>query len=411
MFNKLQAWIKRRYYDTVNSIAFYPAFIALVFLGVAYGSITLDFSELGKSLKSTFSWLTLRDADTARVIISTILAGILSLTVFSFSMVMIVLNQAASQMSNRILDKLIGNRFQQMILGVYIGTIVFALFLLSTIRDIESHLYIPVLSTYLLIIFAVFDIFLFIYFLHYITQSVKYEVIINRIYDDTKISMDAECTYDQESTTSLIVESNFTILSPKSGIFEGFESEILLKLCHEHDFSLSFLHARSTFVFKNQPVVIISEELAKEVQIKISESFIYHKEERIENNFFYGFKQLVEIALKALSPGLNDPGTAIVSMRSLFVLMAKRSQAHPELVFEDESGQSRVVIKEQTFEELFERTVMPIWDYGKEDRLLIREMFQLLTQLNNMTDSVSVKKLLKAVEKKIKSLNEDEISA
>ncbi|MFT6203556.1 MAG: putative membrane protein, partial [Spirosomataceae bacterium] len=202
MFNKLQAWIKRRYYDTVNSIAFYPAFIALVFLGVAYGSITLDFSELGKSLKSTFSWLTLRDADTARVIISTILAGILSLTVFSFSMVMIVLNQAASQMSNRILDKLIGNRFQQMILGVYIGTIVFALFLLSTIRDIESHLYIPVLSTYLLIIFAVFDIFLFIYFLHYITQSVKYEVIINRIYDDTKISMDAECTYDQESTTS-----------------------------------------------------------------------------------------------------------------------------------------------------------------------------------------------------------------
>ena len=119
----------------------------------------------------------------------------------------------------------------------------------------------------------------------------------------------------------------------------------------------------------------------------------------------------MEIALKALSPGLNDPGTAIVSMRSLFVLMAKRSQAHPELVFEDESGQSRVVIKEQTFEELFERTVMPIWDYGKEDRLLIREMFQLLTQLNNMTNSVSVKKLLKAVEKKIKSLNEDEISA
>jgi uncharacterized membrane protein len=409
MFDKLKVWIKRRYYDTVNSIAFYPAFIALVFLGVAYGTISLDFSELGKSLKSTFSWLTLRDADTARVIISTILAGILSLTVFSFSMVMIVLNQAASQMSNRILDKLIGNRFQQMILGVYIGTIVFALFLLSTIRDTESHLYIPVLSTYLLIIFAVFDIFLFIYFLHYITQSVKYEVIINRIYDDTKESMDAECTYNQESTISFVVESNFTILSPRSGTFEGFESEILLKLCHEYDFSLSFLHAKSTFVFKNQPVAIISKELGEEVQVKISESFMYHKEERIENNFFYGFKQLTEIALKALSPGLNDPGTAIVSMRSLFVLMAKRSQVHPKLIFEDESNQLRVVIKEQTFEEIFERTVMPIWDYGKEDRLLIREMFQLLTQLNNMTNSVSVKKLLKAVEKQIETRNEDVI--
>ncbi|MDP5139012.1 MAG: DUF2254 domain-containing protein, partial [Spirosomaceae bacterium] len=250
MFDKSKIWVKRKYYDTVNSIAFYPAFIALMFLVAAYVTITLDFSEFGKSLKSNFSWLTLKDASTARSIISTILAGILSLTVFSFSMVMIVLNQAASQMSNRILDKLIGNRFQQMVLGVYIGTIVFALFLLSTIRDIESHLSIPVLSTYLLIIFTIFDIFLFIYFLHYITQSVKYEVIINRIYDDTKESMDVECSYEKPLLIALKIESNYTINGPRSGIFEGFAEEPLLKLCEENDFSLSFLHTKSTFLFK-----------------------------------------------------------------------------------------------------------------------------------------------------------------
>lgn len=407
MFDKSKIWVKRKYYDTVNSIAFYPAFIALMFLVVAYGTITLDFSELGKSMKSNLSWLTLKDASTARSIISTILAGILSLTVFSFSMVMIVLNQAASQMSNRILDKLIGNRFQQMVLGVYIGTIVFALFLLSTIRDIESHLSIPVLSTYLLIIFTIFDIFLFIYFLHYITQTVKYEVIINRIYDDTKDSMDKDCSYEKPPLIALKVESVFTINSPRSGIFEGFAEESLLKLCEEHDLSLNFLQAKSTFIFKGQPVVIVSKQLDEKVATEVSESFLYYEEERIENNFFYGFKQLTEIALKALSPGINDPGTAIVSMRSLFILLLKRSLAHPKLIFEDTNFQQRVVMKEQTFEEIFERTAMPIWDYGKEDRLLIREMYQLLLQLSNVTDSISVKKLLKAVEKQIKDRNSD----
>ncbi|MBK7570359.1 MAG: DUF2254 domain-containing protein [Bacteroidetes bacterium] len=68
------------------------------------------------------------DASTARSIISSIAAGIITLTVFSFSMVMIVLNQSASQLSNRILDKLIGSRFQQVVLGVYVGTIVYSLF-------------------------------------------------------------------------------------------------------------------------------------------------------------------------------------------------------------------------------------------------------------------------------------------
>ena len=90
-------------------------------------------------------------------------------------MVMIALNQAASQMSNRVLSSMIENRFQQIVLGFYIGTIVYALFLLSTIRDINSGVYVPALSIYLLILLTVIDIFLFIYFLDYVTQTVKYE--------------------------------------------------------------------------------------------------------------------------------------------------------------------------------------------------------------------------------------------
>lgn len=79
--------------------------------------ISLDFSETGKQIKTQLEWLKLKDASTARSIISVIAAGILSLTVFSFSMVMIVLNQAAAQMSNRVLDKLIGNAFNKLYWG------------------------------------------------------------------------------------------------------------------------------------------------------------------------------------------------------------------------------------------------------------------------------------------------------
>ena len=101
-----------RFQRIVNSIAFFPAFIALLYLVLSYIMISLDFSETGKEIKAQLEWLKLKDASTARSIISVIAAGVLSLTVFSFTMVMVILNQAASQMSNRVLDKLIGNRFQ-----------------------------------------------------------------------------------------------------------------------------------------------------------------------------------------------------------------------------------------------------------------------------------------------------------
>src|SRR5687768_14552062 len=178
-------WIRIRYNNVLTSIAFLPALIALLFLLVSWMMIEFDFSATGKLLKTSLSWLSLKDATTARSLISAVVSGVISLAVFSFSLVMIILNQAASQMSNRVLDKLIGNRFQQVVLGFYIGTIVYALFLLSTIRDIDTGVYVPALSTYLLIAFTITDIFLFIYFLHYITQSVKYETIIHRIWEQT----------------------------------------------------------------------------------------------------------------------------------------------------------------------------------------------------------------------------------
>ncbi|WP_285545641.1 DUF2254 family protein [Dyadobacter frigoris] len=189
MLPNLKEFLRKRYQKTVSSIAFYPAIIAFGFLMLCAAMISLDYSESGKIIKQNLHWLRLKDASTARSIIGAVASGIISLTVFSFSMVMIVLNQAASQMSNRVLGQLIGNKFQQIVLGIYIGTIIYAFFLLSTIRDIDSGIYIPALSTYLLIFFTIFDIFIFIYFLHYITQSVKYEIVIHRIFKQTLDSL------------------------------------------------------------------------------------------------------------------------------------------------------------------------------------------------------------------------------
>ena len=397
LIGTIKFWIKHRYNRIVNSIAFYPAFIALSFLILSILFIKFDFSDNGHELKKQFTWLNLRDASTARNIIVVIATGILSLTVFSFSMVMIVLNQAASQMSNRVLNKLIGNRFQQIVLGFYIGTIVFALFLLTTIRDIDSGISIPAISTYVLMILAIIDIFIFIYFLHYITQSVKYEVIIKRILSVTLRGVRTSCTLAKEPESIKKIGFNYKIKSPMVGVYEGFDTESLLGICIKNDCEVKVLHHPGTFVFKELPIISVSRELSDAVVKEIQKTLYLSQDETIQGNFFYGFRQLTEIAVKALSPGINDPGTASLALRALFELFAYRVVHFPENTIKDKDDKTRIYIEQPDFETIFNRTVLPVWDYGKNDRIIQNEMHRLLEQFLSLYPNTMMELFFKEV--------------
>lgn len=394
---KIQHHLKGWYLKITNSIAFYPALIMLVFLILSILSISFDFSEAGKSLKAQIEWLKLRDSSTARTIASSIVTGIISLTVFSFTMVMVVLNQTASQMSNRILDNLIGSRFQQVVLGIYIGTIVFALLLLSTIREIDSGIHIPAFSTYFLILLTVIDLLIFIYFLHYITQSVRYKVIITRTHDQTKDSMKNYCSLENEPSPHPPLQNGHSLMAEKSGIYTGFNKATLKKLCTEHDFSIYIPHYPGTFLLKGTAILETSKNLHDDIGKRVHDAIFLQKSETIKENYLYGFRQLSEVAVKALSPGINDPGTAVLSLRAIFSLLTFRICHFHDSIIMDEDNNTRILTKELKFEDLFAQTLLPIWDYGKKDRMIREELYLLLTQFQSISPHSAVNSLLQEV--------------
>jgi uncharacterized membrane protein len=374
---------RKNYKKIANSIAFYPALIAVGFLVLSFLMLEFDFSETGKHFKASFKWVRLRDTDTARTIVSTIIGGIISLTVFSFSMVMILLNQAASQMSNRTLESMISNRFHQFILGFYIGSIVYALSLLTTIRDIESGIYVPALSIYLLLLVTVTDIFLFIYFLHYVTQQVKFETIIKRIHEQSLLSLKKSCDekfvlhFSPSSSKSQIVSI------PESNYFQGFSEKQLASFAKDHRLTIQFLHPTGTYLIKGQPLLNIYYETAlqEDEKTELLSNIDLFRGQPIEENYFYGFHQLAEIALRALSPGINDPETAVLSMHSLTDLFSYLLHHYIQSVFADKDGVARVKIQVRSFQSIFEECFYAIWDYGKKDRYIQNAMLQMVTQL------------------------------
>ncbi|MCB0764849.1 MAG: DUF2254 domain-containing protein [Flavobacteriales bacterium] len=390
MLNDLGSWIRLRYHGVVGSIAFYPAFIALLFAGLAFGMIWFDKTSFGVDLKAANEWLGLKDASAARTIIATITAGVLTLTVFSFSMVMIVLNQAASQLSNRTLDQLIGNRFQQVVLGAYIGTIIYGLLLLTTVRENDSGTSIPALSTYLLILVTIVDIFLFIYFLHFITRAVKYEVIIGRVHKETLEAMREVCTKDDPGTVTQETLP-FEVRADRSGMYESFHAPSLVKFCARHDAVLEFTELPGSFILKGGVLLRLDRSLDEHALDDLRGHIPLARNGSMEGHYAFGFRQLTEMAMKALSPGVNDPGTALLALRCLFELFVFRLGNHPELIARDKEGKVRIRKREWPFELLFTSTIRAIWDYGKHDRSVRHELKILLDQLR--TDVPAVQRM------------------
>lgn len=378
----ISKWFRVYYAKITESIAFYPAIISFGFLLLSWGMLVIDFSDWGKELKSSLN-VSLKDASTARTIISTVAGAIISLTVFSFSMVMIVLNQAASQMSNRVLSSMIENRFQQIILGFYIGTTVYALFLLSTIRDITSGIYVPALSIYLLILLTIIDIFLFIYFLDYVTQTVKYETVIDRVSKQTMDTM--KKSFEKINTKKADWDSlpYVEIKTQRSSYFQGFNETKLLNIASREDLYVSFLFKPSTFLLEDKICMRVYSKgkISDDTINEIANTADFYNGQPINKIPEYGFRQLTEIALKALSPGINDPGTAVLALNSLTVLLAyKLEYSLPELKM-DEEDVPRIYAPYPTFKEMFKLCIYPIWNYGKEDMYIQRELLGSIKML------------------------------
>ena len=409
MATSIRKWFSINASKIAKSIAFYPAIIAIAFLLLSYAMLYFDFSDFGKEIKSNTSWITIADANTARSIISTIAAAIISLAVFSFSMVMIVLNQAASHMSNRVLNSMIANRFQQIVLGFYIGTIVYSLFLLTTIKDTSSGIYVPVLSIYLLIFLTVIDIFLFIYFLNYVTQTVKYETVINRVWKKTRETLEKECT--KESPVELYWEDIPSVLlkTKRSDYFQNFQKEQLLKIAKDHHLYFQFLQEKGKFCLNETAYLKVfgKTELKDDLEKQIVDAVNFYSGQPIEKNAVYGFTQLTEVALKALSPGINDPATAIISLNALADLLSYHMNNFATSQFKDEENNIRIVIPIHDFSDLFEMCMLPIWQYGKEDLLVQSAMLRITTDVIKISENEKSKFLLRnfksMVENKIKN--------
>ncbi|MGZ5190257.1 MAG: DUF2254 family protein, partial [Flavisolibacter sp.] len=154
----------------------------------------------------------------------------------------------------------------------------------------------------------------------------------------------------------------------------------------------------------NTPLLKITSKngLSENFEEKLRMLINIGRGQEIVKSYYYGLRHLMEIAIKALSPGINDPGTATISLQAIGDLLAYRMNHFPVIGYTDKDETVRIVVKEKGFEDMFDEYVLPIWDYGKEDRLIQKEMLHILLLLDKIGKKPAINKLLQEVHMAVK---------
>lgn len=341
--------------------------------------------------------------DGARTVLSTIASAMISVTGLVFSITMVVLQLASSQFTPRVLSTFLASRVTQTTLGVFTGTFIYALAVLRSVRG-QDDAFVPQLSVTLAFVLVLASVAMFLAFIHHITTSIQVAQVIARIGTAARRAVD-DLYPEQPGSGPQVAWEAPTGTEPRwldardrTGHVTHVDHEHLVTTAQAADAVVEILVPIGEVVVERQPLArvwgletdLATGELFDDVQAKESRSVAGSMAGDIgvararsqDQDLALSIRQLVDIAERALSPGINDPTTAVQvidQLHRILRLLVTRETPSPCVV--DEEGTVRVVQPVRSIGSLIDLSVEEICHYGTGSVQVPRRMEAMLTDL------------------------------
>ncbi len=399
------------YRRIITSIGFWPTAISFLFATLATLLLYLDTNDLTTLLVKHAPGLVIKDGDTARTLLATSVGGMLSLTVFSFTMVMSQLNRAATNYSPRLLPGLISTRRHQIVLGIFLGTITYCLFILINIEPSDDEYALPGLAVLVGVVLTLLSLSVFIYFIHSISRAIQVSLILRQV--EHKTARRLELLIDDEArqgkSASTPTNCDVALRSHRTGYLCTSDVGSLKKIAAENELQIVVTALQGDFILENTVPVKVSKEVDEETADAILSCLILDGDELIERNYILGFTQITEVAVRAMSPGVNDPGTALSAIDHLTHLLSLRMKFDDKQVYEDENGEPSVAISVISFADLLYILMAPLRLYCRHDVVIVLRLLQMLDHLLQQRSILEAHN--EAIKTELLTLKEDALSA
>jgi uncharacterized membrane protein len=362
-----------------TSFWFIPSLMVLLSIGLSVLTVSLDHLERYTFVKG-LSWAWTGGALGAREMLSTIAGSMMTVTGITFSITIVTLALAANQFGPRVLRSFMRDRGNQVVLGTFISTFTFCLLVLGRVRDLDETEFIPYLSVTVAVALALISLGVLIYFIHHVSYSIQAENLIATIADELHEVMDRlfpekagipqdeeKGERDAERIRQELRGKSRVVRSKESGYLQTIGTEGLLHIAKEKNLFIQLYRRPGDFISADS-VILETWPLGVypgELDHNLNDHFVIARRRTPIQDVEYPVHQLVEVALRALSPSLNDPYSAINCIDRLGAALVQLAQrAMPSPYRYDDRKQLRLVTEASSFTGMVDIAFSQIREYG-----------------------------------------------
>lgn len=395
-------FLRRTYHLCTNAIWMVPVFATLAALVLASIASRVDYTT-PFSLGGLF---TTGGAQGARDLVQTVASTSLTVSTFVLSVTIVVLQIAGSQYSPRLPGQLLRDKSTQFVMGTFIFTFVYSLAIVRSIQAVDS--FVPQFAVTVSFVLVICSVLAFIYYVHHIVQSIRIETILRYVVDGAIEA--GELTYSAIDDNGNSKNGNgqyregrsgeprepveiprdaLPIMSRLSGVIQRVEGAPLRDYATRKDIVICLTKMLGGHVTAGTPLGWYWPDSegdptpkACDVVEQVFNVLDVGHERDLSNDVAFGLTQLVDIALRAVSPAINDPTTgcnALQSAETVLVTLCALDLRDEELC--DASGTVRVVVPKHSFEALLDQVVTPVRHASPDDMTIVLRLCEMLANL------------------------------
>jgi len=363
-----------------SSFWFVPTLMVVLAIGLSFLTIHID-QSVNTEIIGNLGWAYTLGPNGSRAILSAIAGSMVSVATTAFSITIVALQLASSQFGPRLLRNFMQDTGNQIVLGTFISTFVYSLLVLRTINGVAKNEFVPHLAVTCGIGLAIASIGVLIYFIHHSASSIQVDHVISKVgheLDDVidrlfpkQIGRGASKHWNEPSINDIPVDFDRDarlIQATSSSYVQAIDTDRLMELATEGNLLLQIQKRPGDFVVKGSPLVMVypAEAISKKLPEQINNAFMLGSQRTDQQDIEFSINQLVEIASRALSPGINDPFTAVRCVDQLSAALCHLAQKEiPSAYRYDDGDKLRVIAEPVSFVDVIDAAFNQIRQYGK----------------------------------------------
>ena len=358
-----KGWLRETLRQVRGSYWFIPSFMAVAALLLSQLTLYMDRS-IGSDWIDYWEFLYATRPDGARAILSTIAGSMIGVAGVTFSITIAAVAYASGQFGPRIIDNFMEDRGNQITLGTFISTFLYCLLVLRTVRGSDEGTgFVPYGSMALAVGLALASLGVLIYFIHHIPESIHVYHVVADIGDQLEKQVDRlfpEDSPEEGSVSELpaLDKPTYILRAPSSGYIQTIEYDTLISRAAQDAALVKLDVEPGAFVARSMILGRVYGGEDPKSQ-KFEATFLIGRERSPTQDIRFLINKLIDIAARALSPGVNDPFTAMSCidwLSAIFVRMGQRSALSTFRA--DETGRIVLVAPQVDFESL----LFECWD-------------------------------------------------